>query len=171
MHHRPGLDRLLLLAGTATAAAQPHFATPDAAAQALIDAAVSDEPGALTKVLADDATSLAPPDPVADAADRADFVEAALESAKIEQDEGVPDRATLAVGPDDWPFPIPIPLVRDAEGWFWDVTAGREELLDRRVGRNELATIDVMRAYVVAQDEYAQVDRNGDGAREYPSGS
>jgi hypothetical protein len=156
---------LLLLAGTATAADQPHFATPDEAAQALIDAAASDEPGALAKVMGEDVATLASPDPVADAQDRADFVEAALESAKVEQDEGVEDRATLAVGPDDWPFPIP--LVRDAEGWFWDVTAGREELLDRRVGRNELATIDVMRAYVDAQDEYAQVDRNGDGAREY----
>jgi hypothetical protein len=156
---------LLLLAGVAGAAAQPHFPTPDEAVQALIDAAASDEPGAVTKVMGDEVATLASPDPVADAADRANFVEAALESAKVEQDEGVDDRAVLSIGPDDWPFPIP--LMRDAEGWYWDVAAGREELLDRRIGRNELATIDVLRAYVDAQDEYAQEDRNGDGAREY----
>jgi hypothetical protein len=156
---------LLLLAGGAGAAGQPHFPTPDEAVQALIDAAASDEPGAVTKVMGDEVATLASPDPVADAADRANFVEAALESAKVEQEEGVDDRAILSIGPDDWPFPIP--LVRDAEGWYWDVGAGREELLDRRIGRNELAIIDVMRDYADAQDEYAQEDRNGDGAREY----
>jgi hypothetical protein len=156
---------LLLLASSAGAIEQPHFPTPDEAVQALIDAAASDEPGALLQVLGEGVEKLRSGDPVADAADRADFVGAALESANIEQEEANEDLAFLSVGPDDWPFPIP--LVRDAEGWYWDVAAGEEELIDRRIGRNELTTIEVMRAYVEAQHEYAQQDRDNDGKREY----
>src|SRR5262249_25027083 len=61
--------------------------------------------------------------------------------------------AILHVGRDDWPFPIPI--VKDAEGWRFDTAAGKEELLNRRIGRNELAVIEGARAYVDAQNEFA----------------
>jgi hypothetical protein len=153
-----------LAAGPAPAESPSHYPTPDAAVQALIDAAASNEPGALVRVLGPDVKDLQSGDPVADAADREAFVDAAAESARIEQGKDA-DHATLTVGDDHWPFPIP--LVRDANGWYFDVAAGREELYNRRIGRNELTTIAVLRAFVDAEDEYTEQDRNGDGIREY----
>lgn len=73
-------------------------------------------------------------------------------------------RTTLSVGNDDWPMPIP--LVKEANGWRFDTAAGRDELLARRVGRNELATIEACKAFVDAQREYASADR-GDGVLDY----
>jgi hypothetical protein len=73
-------------------------------------------------------------------------------------------RSTLSVGNDDWPMPIP--LVKEANGWRFDTAAGREELLARRIGRNELATIEACKAFVDAQREYASIDR-GDGLLDY----
>lgn len=156
---------VLLALGGAVAAAQNHYATPEAAVQALIDAAASDEPGALQPVLGPEAAELGSGDPVADAAARAAFVEAAIQAARIEQEEGVEDQALFTIGEDEWPFPIP--LVKDAEGWRFDTAAGKEELLDRRIGRNELHTIATARAFVDAQQEYAAQDRDGDGKREF----
>jgi hypothetical protein len=75
-----------------------------------------------------------------------------------------PTRSTLTVGNDDWPMPVP--LVKDTEGWRFDAEAGRSELLARRIGRNELATIEACKAFVDAQREYASVDR-GDGLLDY----
>lgn len=154
---------LVLVAGIAAAAGPAQYPTPDAAVQALIDAAASEKRGALLAVLGSGVEALRSGDPVADAADREEFVHAASESARIEQEDD--DHAVLTIGPDDWPFPIP--LVRDAKGWYFDVAAGKQELYNRRIGHNELDTIEVMRAFVDAQDEYAQADRNGDGMREY----
>jgi len=76
-----------------------------------------------------------------------------------------PTRADLIIGNDEWPFPIPV--VKRGTNWFFDVAAGREELLNRRIGDNELNVIQVMQAYVVAQLEYAGKDRDGDGVREF----
>ncbi len=154
---------LVLVAGIAAAAGPAHYPTPDAAVQALVDAAASEKRGALLPVLGSMVEALRSGDPLADAAEREEFVHAASESARIEQEDD--DHAVLSIGPDDWPFPIP--LVRDAKGWYFDVAAGKQELYNRRIGHNELDTIEVMRAFVDAQDEYAQADRNGDGMREY----
>jgi hypothetical protein len=74
------------------------------------------------------------------------------------------NRAILVVGIEDWPFPLPI--VKDAEGWHFDAPAGREELLLRRVGRNELDAIQVCRGYVEAQNEYALSKKEG-GVNQY----
>jgi hypothetical protein len=71
----------------------------------------------------------------------------------------------LEVGDDLWPFPVPI--VKTNGGWFFDTEAGKDELLSRRIGKNELATLPVMRAYVEAQSEYARTDHDGDGVLEY----
>ena len=154
---------LVLVAGIAAATGPTHYPTPDAAVQALVDAAASEKRGALQAVLGSGIEALRSGDPVADAADREEFVHAASKSARIEQEDD--DHAILTIGPDDWPFPIP--LVRDAKGWYFDVAAGKQEIYNRRIGRNELDTIEVMRAFVDAQDEYAEADRNGDGMREY----
>jgi hypothetical protein len=75
-----------------------------------------------------------------------------------------PAKSTLVVGTDDWAMPIP--LVKGANGWYFDTAAGRDELLARRIGRNELATIEACKAFVDAQREYASVDR-GDGLIDY----
>jgi hypothetical protein len=74
-------------------------------------------------------------------------------------------KVTLVVGTHDWPFPVPI--VKKGETWVFDTMAGKEELLNRRIGRNELNTIKVCLAYVDAQREYALKDRDGDGLLEY----
>ncbi|HSO80186.1 MAG TPA: DUF2950 family protein, partial [Chromatiaceae bacterium] len=98
-------------------------------------------------------------DPVADAAARAWFVEHAQISAQIEDETG--DSALLVIGPDDWPFPIP--LAKDDQGWFFDTAAGLEELLNRRIGLNEIYTLAALRAFVEAQREYAALDPLGQG--------
>jgi hypothetical protein len=140
---------------------QAHYPTPEAAAQALIDAAVAEDSDALKVVLGPDADELSSGDPVADRADREAFVEAAVEEAGIEQEEGVDDQATLVIGEDDWPFPIP--LVRDEQGWRFDTAAGLDEIYARRIGRNELNAIAVLEAYVQAQYDYEATDRTGEG--------
>jgi len=69
------------------------------------------------------------------------------------------------IGKDDWPFPIP--LVKKGDSWFFDTEKGREEVLNRRIGQNELSTIQTMLAIVDAQREYAVKDLDGDGVPEY----
>jgi hypothetical protein len=71
----------------------------------------------------------------------------------------------LELGEDLWPFPVP--LVKKNEGWFFDTDAGKDELLTRRVGKNELSTLATVRAYVDAQREYASIDHDGDEVLEY----
>jgi hypothetical protein len=136
-----------------------RFDSPDAAAMALIEAAGDEERGALFAVLGSDIDSLTSGDPVADAADRRRFVELAGEGAHLEDE--TEDSAILVIGPEDWPFPIP--LAKDETGWYFDTEAGIEEILDRRVGLNELYAIAAARAYVDAQLEYAAEDSDGDG--------
>jgi hypothetical protein len=74
-------------------------------------------------------------------------------------------RAILVVGKDEWPLPIPI--VKQDSGWHFDTKAGAQEIVDRRIGANELNAIEVCRAYVDAQTDYAMKDRNNDGFKEY----
>ncbi len=140
-----------------------HFETPDAAAMTLIEAAGTEDRGALFAVLGSDLDELISGDPVADAADRQRFVELAGEAAHIEDE--TEDSAILVIGPDDWPFPIP--LEKDDAGWYFDTQAGIEEILDRRIGLNELHAIAAARAYVEAQYEYAAADPGGDGVPTY----
>jgi hypothetical protein len=70
-----------------------------------------------------------------------------------------PDRKTLVIGYEEWPFPVP--LVKGANGWQFDTAAGKEEVLARRIGRNELSAIETVRAYVSAQLRYAQQGHDG----------
>jgi len=142
-----------------------RYPTPDDAVQALLDAAANPEAGALVKVLGPDVAEIASGDPVADANAIEDFFAAVEEAVNIEEDEGNADLVLLTLGEDEWPFPIP--LVRDAQGWYFDTATGKEEIFNRRIGRNEISTIETMRAFVEAQDEYAAEDRNGDGIKEY----
>ncbi len=75
------------------------------------------------------------------------------------------NKAILIIGKDKWPFPIP--LVKKNEGWVFDTMAGKEELLNRRIGKNELSAIMVCHAYVDSQREYVGRDYDGDGYLEY----
>ena len=102
-------------------------------------------------------------DEVADAATRAKFI-AAFDLKHTIAMEG-DSKAIMVVGPDD--FPLPIPLVRKDGLWRFDTAAGREEILFRRIGENELDAIQSALAYVDAQDEYAEKDRTGAGVNTY----
>jgi hypothetical protein len=102
-------------------------------------------------------------DPVADKQARQKFVAAYDRKHEIEKDGDA--RAILVIGDEQWPLPIPIAQV--AGGWHFDAAAGKREILRRRIGRNELSAIEVCRAYVDAQHDYASKDRNGDGILEY----
>lgn len=132
------------------------FATPEAAAQALAAAARSDTAADLVSVLGRDSGPLVDSgDPVQDANARGKFVAAFEESHAFENLEGGDADAkeqVLVVGADRWPFPFP--LVRSGSGWRFDSTVGAEEIVNRRIGANELATIQACLAFVDAQREY-----------------
>jgi hypothetical protein len=102
-------------------------------------------------------------DPVADREARERFVAAVDQRSKIEHEGD--SKATLLIGENDWPFPFPI--MRHADGWRFDVKSGAEEVLNRRIGRNELAAIQVCLAYVDAQREYAMQSGDGHGLHPY----
>jgi len=144
--------------------AQRTFASPEAAVDALVAAARAERTAELVKILGPESRRLVNSgDAVADNAGRRKFVAVFGEKHSIEKTDD--SKATLIVGSEDWPFPIP--LVRDGAVWRFDTAAGEREILRRRIGRNELSTIEVCRAYVDAQRDYAAKDRNNDGILEY----
>ncbi|MEW6037617.1 MAG: DUF2950 domain-containing protein [Pseudomonadota bacterium] len=140
------------------------FPTPEAAVKALLDAARAGDPKQFADLFGSRyAELLSSGDEVQDKNDRDAFAAKAQEKTAI---ENVDDhRAILRVGASDWPFPIP--LVKQGESWRFAAGQGREEIINRRVGRNELSTLGVINAYVEAQFEYAAADRDGDGVAEY----
>ena len=151
--------------GTMADAATPRsFASPEAAAKALIEAARNaDRDGVLAILGAESEEWIASGDPVQDKADATGFIAAYDQKNGIEKiDE---DFAFLLVGDDDYPFAIP--LVKGEAGWFFDAEEGRQELLNRRIGRNELDAIQTIQAVADAQFEYASVDWDGNGTLEY----
>ena len=139
------------------------FATPEAAVAALGQAVSATNRIALGSLLGAASQRLVNPDEVQGAAEFAEFA-AAFDAAHrlVRQSES---RMILEIGVDWWPFPIP--LVKIANGWQFDTAAGLEELLNRRIGHNELDVLRVSRAYVQAQREYASRDRDGDDVLEY----
>jgi hypothetical protein len=140
------------------------FSAPDKAVVALIEAAKSKDANGLLAILGPATKQwIISGDKVQDAQARAKFIAAYDRKHEIEMQGG--DKAILVVGEDGFPFPFP--LVKTAAGWAFDPELGREELLDRRIGGNELNTIQVLLAAVDAQQEYASVDRDGNGLLEY----
>jgi Protein of unknown function (DUF2950) len=145
------------------AARQRSFATPEEAVTALFDAIKADDHKALLDILGPDGRTLVfSGDDVADRNARAKF---AAEYDRAHRTEGGGGKVVLYVGPDDFPFAIP--LVPEGPVWRFDTKAGKEEIVNRRIGRNELAAIQVCLAYVDAQREYYSEDRDADGLREY----
>ena len=160
------LIALLLVTFTVSASAatpaQQTFATPEDAATALVQAAKSGDTAAIRTVLGNAPGSLSSGDAVADRALRESFV-TAYEAKHAVAKEG--DVAKLTIGNDDFPFAFPI--VKSGDRWRFDTDAGKTELLARRIGENEIDAINVLKAIVDAQQQYASADRNGDGVYEY----
>ena len=136
--------------------------SPEDAATALVQAVKAHDRAATLAVLGNVGDWISSGDKVADRATGERFV-AAYDAKHTITREG--DSAKLVIGNDDFPFAFPI--VKNGERWHFDTAAGKDELLARRIGENELDTIKVMQAIVDAQREYSSVDRNGDGVLDY----
>ena len=141
-------------------AQQKAFPTPEAAMEAFGDALARSDSDAMTALLGSGYRKYIPP---AGADYRYRFLAAWAKAHAVKpQGDG---RATVAVGTDGWTLPIPI--VKTPQGWQFDMQAGADEMRIRRIGRNELAVMQTMLAIYDAQMEYALVDRDGNGVREY----
>jgi hypothetical protein len=154
----------LVVASCAPKAEEGTFATAEDGVHALIDTVKGGDLEKLVRLFGPEARDIvAGSDPATGRRNQQVFLTAVAEQWRLE-DRG-PETKELIVGNEDWPFPIP--LVQSAQGWRFDAAAGREEILARRIGRNELAVIDVCRAYVVAQRAYARTAHDGKKAGVY----
>jgi hypothetical protein len=152
------------LQGYAAQARQTTFGSPGEAVKALVDAVKAGDMKALSGIFGPAGKDvLSSGDATQDRAGRERFLKAYETKNALVQDGDA--KAVLQIGAEEWPFPIPI--VKKGEKWSFDTKKGREELINRRIGKNELNTIQVCLAYVDAQREYASKDRDGDGRFEY----
>jgi Protein of unknown function (DUF2950) len=139
---------------TPQAATQKTFATPQQAADALIQAAGSYDLPSLKEILGPDSEDLfESEDPVRDKNNAIEFAAKGRQKTEVTVDPKNPKRATVSVGDDG--FPLAIPLVQRGGKWLFDTKAGRQETLFRRIGSNELDAIEICRGYVDAQQEYS----------------
>jgi len=152
---------------TAAPTAKPAtFQTSRQAAQALLDAAEKFDVAALEAILGPDGRDIIHTgEDVRDREQAAAFAAKAHEKMSVAADPKRATRAFLSVGNEDWPFPAPI--VKQNGRWSFDAKAGRQEILYRRIGGNELAVIEICRGFVEAQHEYALIKREGSGVNEY----
>jgi hypothetical protein len=139
------------------------FASPDEAVSALVTATTAKDKETLHALFGPAGADLENPDRVQATNEMSNFTAAYNEKHRLVRHSET--NYVLEVGADYWPFPVPI--VKQDGQWFFDTEAGINELRNRRVGQNELSTLDVMRAYVDAQREYASKDRDGDEVLEY----
>ena len=145
------------------AAGEQQFDSPEQAVSALTDAARARDTNAIHAIFGPAGHELISPDVVQATEGFSNFVQHLSEKTELIRESD--SNAVLQIGADGWPFPIP--LVRQNGKWFFNTDAGREEILNRRIGTNELGAIDVCHAYVDAQREYASKDRDGDEVLEY----
>jgi hypothetical protein len=151
---------LLATLGSPVLAQQKFYSSPEALVQALGDAFTSRDEAGLKALFGEDFRKLVPP-PDADIRQR--FLDAWAQShSLVAQGDS---KAVLAVGSDGWT--LPVPLVKGQAGWYFDSKAGAQEIRGRRIGRNELAAIQVTLAYYDAQKDYAAKDPNRDGVLDY----
>lgn len=145
---------------------QRTFSTPQEAAQAVIDAAEHNDTAELLKLFGPAGKDIVETGDAADAQKgRAEFARLAHEKLQIEPDPGASDTMLFIIGPEEWPFPVP--LVQKNGQWSFDSTRGKVEVLARRIGRNEMTAMEICRGYVEAQFEYAEQDYDKDGILEY----
>lgn len=161
---RLALGLLLVFPLVTVAAEQKTFATPEEAVDALMAALKADDDAALLAIFGEQHKNLVvTPDRAANSATRAEVL-ARMQTFRNLEEVG-PDRRTLFIGDEAWP--VPIPLVRSGARWRFATEEGEEEILNRRVGANELNAITVLRAYLDAQRQYASRDRDRDGVLQY----
>jgi DUF2950 family protein len=139
------------------------FASPEEAVAALANIVKAQDQAGLRSIFGPASTEIQNPDRVQATNECLRFAAAMDQTFRLNHDSDT--KYVLEVGTNYWPFPIPI--VKQDGRWFFDTKAGEEELLNRRIGKNELATLQVVRAYVDAQREYASRDRDGDEVLEY----
>ena len=148
----------------AATAAQKRFASPEAGITALVEAVKANDQPMLGGILGPHGkTLISSGDSVADQQSREAFIKAYSEANKLVFEGET--QAVLVIGQDEWPMPVP--LVKSPAGWRFDTPQGEKEILTRRIGRNELAAIQVCLSIVDAAHEYAALDLDGDGIPEY----
>jgi hypothetical protein len=142
------------------------FNTPQQAVDELVDAAEKFDVTALEEIFGPDGDDIVLSGEYPQDRQRAsDFAAEAREKKSVSVDPKKGNRAFLLVGNEDWPFPVP--LVKLGDKWYFDAKAGRQELLNRRIGADELDAIDICRGYVEAQQEYAFQPREGFDVNQY----
>ncbi|HTT19366.1 MAG TPA: DUF2950 domain-containing protein [Candidatus Sulfotelmatobacter sp.] len=147
-------------------AAQESFASPEAAADAMIQAAEQNDTAALLKIFGPEGKEfVSSADPVQDKNYLAAFVGKTREKKSVTIDPKNSSKAVLSLGNDDWPFPVPI--VKHGTKWIFDSKQGRDEILYRRIGANELDAIKICEGFVEAQEEYASEIRDDSGINQY----
>jgi hypothetical protein len=142
---------------------QRHFNSPDEALKALSHATKAGDRSAVDAIFGPDVKDLLSGDAKQDAIEFASFAKSLGQYAQWVRKAD--DRFVLDIGDQNWP--LPIPLVRKDGSWFFDTNAGKEEVLNRRIGEDEINAIGVCRAYVDAQRDYASEDRDGSGTFKY----
>jgi hypothetical protein len=145
---------------------QKEFDTPQQAADSLVQAATSFDMPVLKEILGPESADLiSSQDPVEDKNRAALFAAKAKEKNSVATDAKNPNRAVLTIGNDNFPFPIPI--VKQKGKWYFDTKEGRQEILNRRVGANELDAIAICRGFVEAQQEYAEQKHDDSKVNQY----
>ncbi len=151
-------------ARAAAAEAQTSFGTPEAAVEAFLTALKNNDEGGLLDIFGrEHAGRLLTKDKAAAREGRQRLYQVAQEVLTLRKDSQ--DRVVLVIGPEAWPFPIP--LVRSGTEWRFHTAEGVEEILNRRIGEDELNAIAVNRAYILAQRQYASTIRDGTGVRKF----
>jgi DUF2950 family protein len=154
------------LAQAQSQASGEGFATPKEAANALIQAAANFDVPALLKILGKSGEDLVESaDTVGDKNRAERFAALAKEKTEVTTDPNNKARATVTVGNDDWPLPIPI--VQKSGKWYFDTKSAHDEILRRRIGSNELDAITICRGYVEAQEDYAETIHDNSGVNQY----
>ncbi|MGJ0491824.1 DUF2950 domain-containing protein [Methylobacter sp.] len=151
-------------ADSADGAAGQSFASPEEALKVLVNAVHDGSSEKISAIFGSKyAQNFSSGDATEDNNNRMDFLKMAEEKSSVEM-EGA-DKAVLHFGKDDWAFPVPV--AKSGDQWQFDVAQGEKEILNRRIGRNELQALGVIQAYVEAQFEYAASDRDGDEVSEF----
>jgi hypothetical protein len=156
----------MTIAFAAPSIAQERFDSPEAAAQAVIDAVDNHDSVRVSAIFGPRASGiLTSGTPAQDRAEQAEFARLARAKHRIEISPMHPNRAILAIGDEDWPFPVP--MIRANGKWSFNASDTPVEMHARRIGANELDAIEICQGYVEAQLKYASEDRENDGMREY----
>jgi hypothetical protein len=155
------LTATLMVSSPLSAQAPRSFASPEDAVNSLIATVKAGQVAELVTMFGADGKELIESSDPATARQNRRVVAVALRE-QWHLEDAAPNRKTLVIGNEDWPFPVP--LVKEESGWRFDTAAGKEEVIARRIGRNELAAIATVHAYVTAQRRYAERAHDGNAA-------